>query len=68
MVGSTHIITPDKFVEDLGNLDKRLPPPKSVVPPYTGTIHSAANANRVPPPRTTSSLTPSTKGYKIFKK
>ncbi|CAO3619991.1 unnamed protein product [Mucor hiemalis] len=67
-IGSTHIITPDKFVEDLGNLDKRLPPPKSVVPPYTGTIHSAANANRVPPPRTTSSLTPSTKGYKIFKK
>lgn len=67
-IGSTHIITPDKFVKDLSNLDKRLPPPKSVVPPYTGTVHSAANANRVPPPRTTSSLTPSAKGYKIFGK
>lgn len=75
LVGSTHIITPDKFVEDLGKLDKALPPPMSVVPPYTGSIHNSvnkANTTKVhpPPPRTTSSLptSSSSKGYKIFGK
>ncbi|KAG0189218.1 vacuolar sorting protein VPS33/slp1 [Apophysomyces sp. BC1034] len=48
-IGSTHLITPDKFVNNLSTLDKRPPPPKSVVPPYTTNIHTAA------PPRTTSS-------------
>ncbi|KAG2229863.1 hypothetical protein INT48_005139 [Thamnidium elegans] len=70
---STHIITPDKFVEDLGKLDKILPPPASVVPPYIGTIHTTAHkvdASKILPPRTASSLPTSTssKGYKIFGK
>ncbi|RCH87073.1 vacuolar sorting protein VPS33/slp1 [Rhizopus stolonifer] len=59
-IGSTHIITPDKFVTDLGKLDKKIPPPKGLIPPYTGSIHKS---NSVPgggqqalPPRTTSSV------------
>lgn len=71
-LGSTHIITPDKFVEDLGKLDKVLPPPKSVVPVYSGSIHTASKSTteKTPPPRTTSTLPPShsSKSYKIFGK
>ncbi|KAI8146412.1 Sec1-like protein [Fennellomyces sp. T-0311] len=38
-IGSTHIITPDKFVESLTDLELPPPPPEPVVPPYTGNIH-----------------------------
>lgn len=73
-IGSTHIITPDKFVEDLGKLNKKLPPPKSVVPPYTGSVHTGGGPtpgktnSQTPPPRTTSAVPSSSsstsKGYK----
>ncbi|KAG2192973.1 hypothetical protein INT46_004221 [Mucor plumbeus] len=75
-IGSTHIITPDKFVEDIGKLDKRLSAQTSVVPPYTGSIHksigNASNVNKTLPPRTTSSITSASnstsKGHKILGK
>lgn len=58
-------------MEDIGKLDKSLPAPKSVVPPYTGSIHKAStNSNqKVPPPRTASSLSNNPKGaHKILGK
>ncbi|KAI7892453.1 Sec1-like protein [Mucor mucedo] len=71
-IGSTHIITPDKFVEDLGKLDKVLPPPKSVVPVYTGSIHATTKktTEKILPPRTTSTVpaSNSSKPYNLFKK
>ncbi|KAI8337909.1 Sec1-like protein [Chlamydoabsidia padenii] len=53
-IGSTHIIAPEKFVQALGNLDKPIPPAKSVVPRYTPNSLSASA-----PPRTSSSSTSS---------
>jgi hypothetical protein len=69
LTGSTHIITPDKFVQDLSILDKKLPAPKSVVPPYTGSIHQSTNNTKTPPPRTAASLANNPKGsHKILGK
>jgi syntaxin-binding protein 1 len=71
-IGSTHVITPEQFVKDLSLLDKKCPPAKSVVPPYTGSIHtSKTNSTQgVTPPRTTSSNPPSKSGggHKILGK
>ncbi|CEG67894.1 hypothetical protein RMATCC62417_04248 [Rhizopus microsporus] len=67
-IGSTHVITPDKFVNDLSQLDKKLPAPTSVIPPYTGTVHNAVrpiNQDQRPPPRTSSS---NSKGHKLLGK
>jgi syntaxin-binding protein 1 len=64
-------LTPDKFVEGIGKLDKKLPDPKSVVPVYTGSIHkSSTDSNtKIPPPRTASSLSNNPKGsHKILGK
>ncbi|KAI7851472.1 Sec1-like protein [Circinella umbellata] len=38
-IGSTHIITPDGFVDALSNLNKPPTAPEPVVPPYTSSIH-----------------------------
>ncbi|KAI8886747.1 Sec1-like protein [Backusella circina FSU 941] len=38
-IGSTHIITPDRFVQDISMLDKVCPPPKSPVPAYINSVH-----------------------------
>ncbi|KAI9303791.1 Sec1-like protein [Cunninghamella echinulata] len=47
-IGSTHTIAPEKFVEALSQIDKPIPPPKSLIPRYTAPTHST-------PPRTSSS-------------
>lgn len=49
--GSTHIITPDRFVDDLSELDKPGHPPKEVVPPYTGSVHAKSSPSS-PMPKT----------------
>ncbi|KAI9254549.1 Sec1-like protein [Phascolomyces articulosus] len=49
-IGSTHIITPDGFVEALSDLTKAPPAPEPVVPRYTSNIHHLApNATRTAP-------------------
>lgn len=50
-LGSTHIITPDRFVNDLSELDKPGHPPKEVVPPYTGSVHARSSPSS-PMPKT----------------
>lgn len=55
-IGSTHIITPDKFVEGISSLDKKLPPVVSVVPAYKGSVHKSTVNQKALPPRTASSL------------
>ncbi|KAI7882486.1 Sec1-like protein [Lichtheimia hyalospora FSU 10163] len=50
-IGSTHIITPDRFVDDLSELDKPGHPPKEVVPPYTGSVHARSSPSS-PMPKT----------------
>ncbi|KAL1936666.1 hypothetical protein VTP01DRAFT_800 [Rhizomucor pusillus] len=55
-IGSTHIITPNRFVDDLSALNKRPPPPRSVVPPYTSSVHQSQKSLQRP---TVSSPTPS---------
>ncbi|KAI8875001.1 Sec1-like protein [Backusella circina FSU 941] len=72
-IGSTHVITPEQYVKDLSLLDKKCPPAKSVVPAYTGSIHtqsSKTNSTQGVPPRTASSNPPSkaSGGHKILGK
>ncbi|KAI8984346.1 Sec1-like protein [Mycotypha africana] len=75
-IGSTHIITPDKFVEDLGQLDKKLLAPKKVIAPYTGSVHksvrTASNTNSsksgLPPRTSSSSSNTSSRSHRILGK
>ncbi|ORX52338.1 Sec1-like protein [Hesseltinella vesiculosa] len=49
-IGSTHILSPDSFVRSLGNLDKPLPPSKSMVPHYDGSSRTSAAASSTASP------------------
>ncbi|KAH8549756.1 Sec1-like protein [Umbelopsis sp. PMI_123] len=51
-IGSTHIITPNQFIDDLISLDRPLATVKTEVPAYTA---AAAAATKTLPPRTSSS-------------
>ncbi|GAB5585417.1 syntaxin binding protein 1 [Umbelopsis nana] len=55
-IGSTHIITPNQFIEDLKVLDRPAAPVKPTVPAYTSTAASTKSL----PPRTSSSHTSTT--------
>ncbi|KAG1460623.1 hypothetical protein G6F55_004054 [Rhizopus delemar] len=71
-IGSTHIITPDKFVQDISQLDKDNSRIESVIPPYTGSVHDsvkAINNDQKPPPRIASSTNPMPqKSHKLLRK
>ncbi|CAO3675534.1 unnamed protein product [Umbelopsis vinacea] len=58
-IGSTHIITPNQFIEDLKTLDRSPAPARSSVPAYTSPNTSTAAATKSLPPRTSSSHPPS---------
>ncbi|KAI7870603.1 Sec1-like protein [Spinellus fusiger] len=66
-IGSTHIITPDKFVTDLSRLDKHTPPPKSVVPEYTASVH-ASTLSSTPLHSSPAPSTSAKSGHKILGK
>ncbi|KAG1140229.1 hypothetical protein G6F37_006323 [Rhizopus arrhizus] len=71
-IGSTHVITPDKFVQDISQLDKDNSMIDSVIPPYTGSVHDsvkAINNDQKPPPRIASSTNPMPqKSHKLLRK
>ncbi|KAI8639642.1 Sec1-like protein [Parasitella parasitica] len=75
-IGSTHIITPDKFVKDISTLHKGASVQTSIIPPYEGSVHKSnvntSNTHKTLPPRTTSAnanaSNNSSKGHKILSK
>ncbi|KAG1322422.1 hypothetical protein G6F62_010253 [Rhizopus arrhizus] len=71
-IGSTHVITPDKFVQDISQLDKDNSMIESVIPSYTGSVHDsvkAINNDQKPPPRIASSTNPMPqKSHKLLRK
>jgi hypothetical protein len=64
-IGSTHIITPNQFIDDLKTLDQPSTPVKSEVPAYAAAATTAATGKaatgKTLPPRTSSSQPASSK-------
>ncbi|KAI9289574.1 Sec1-like protein [Umbelopsis sp. AD052] len=54
-IGSTHIITPNQFIDDLKSLDRPSVPVKPEVPAYAAATTTTASTGKNLPPRTSSS-------------